>query len=177
VTPPVVEHGRLTLRLPQAADVPWIFHACQDPEIQRFTTIPSPYRAEDAVGWIRLAAELCASGRGYHFLVSLTETGELLGSCGLDLGEEPGRGEIGYWVDRDQRGQGVATAAVRALEWWATTELAVVETVLRIVEANTASIRVAERCGYVLTGPDDDACKGQPTLRYVKQAERPPETA
>jgi RimJ/RimL family protein N-acetyltransferase len=168
VTAPVIERGRLTLRLPEAADVPWIFHACQDPDIQRFTTIPSPYRAEDAVGWIGFAAELCAAGRGYHFVVSLTETGELLGSCGLDLDEQPGRAEIGYWVDRDQRGQGVATAAVTALESWATTELGIVEIVLRIAEANTASIRVAERSGYVVAGPDDGTCKGLPMLRFTK---------
>jgi RimJ/RimL family protein N-acetyltransferase len=168
VTAPVIEHGRLTLRLPAAPDVPWIFHACQDPDIQRFTTIPSPYRAEDAVGWIRIAAELCAAGRGYHFLVSLTETGELLGSCGLDVADQPGRGEIGYWVDRDHRGQGVAAAAVTALEAWAADELGIVETELRIAVANTASIRVAERCGYMVAGPDADTCKGLPMLRFRK---------
>jgi RimJ/RimL family protein N-acetyltransferase len=171
VTGPVVEHGRLTLRLPAAADVPWIFHACQDPDIQRFTTIPAPYRAEDAVAWVRIAAEQCAAGRQYHFLIGLTETGELLGSCGLSLHDEPGRADIGYWVDRDQRRQGVATAAVTALEWWATRELGIDQTVLRIAETNVASIRVAERCGYLLAGPDDEPLRGLPMLRFVKSAE------
>jgi RimJ/RimL family protein N-acetyltransferase len=166
---PLIEHGRLTLRLPDASDVPWIFHACQDPEIQRFTTVPSPYRADDAVGWVRYAAEQSAADQEYHFLVGLTETGELFGSCGLRrLASPPGRAEIGYWIDRDHRGLGVATDAVLAVETWAVRELAIVETVVRIAEPNLASIRVAEKSGYRLLGPAEQTCKGLPTLAFAK---------
>lgn len=166
--PPVIEHGRFTFRLPDAVDLPWIFQACQDPDIQRFTTVPSPYGADDAVEWIRHAADECAADRAYHFVVALTETGELLGSCGIGCDEDPSRAELGYWVDAHQRRQGVATAAVTAVEGWAVRELGIVEAALRIAEPNVASIRVAERCGYQLVGPDDTTCKGLPTLRFTK---------
>ncbi len=56
MTPPVLEQGPFTLRLPRAEDVSWIFHACQDPEIQRYTMVPVPYRPADAVTWVTDAA-------------------------------------------------------------------------------------------------------------------------
>jgi RimJ/RimL family protein N-acetyltransferase len=169
VKAPVIEHGAFTLRLPAASDVPWIFAACQDEDIQRFTSVPSPYTPADAVGWITRAAEQCAAGREFHFLISLTDTGELLGSSGVLLSDAPGRGELGYWVDRDARRRGVATGAIAALERWSAARLGVVETFLRIAEANMASQAVAERCGYEVVGRDPEPCKGLPVLLFAKR--------
>jgi RimJ/RimL family protein N-acetyltransferase len=169
VEPPVIEHGPLTMRLPSVVDIPWIYAACQDPDVQRFTTVPSPYLPEHAVGWVSLAADLCAQDEEFHFVVSLTETGELLGSAGLRRDTAPGRFEIGYWVERDARRRGVATSAVRALEAFAASALGMQETFLRIVEGNEASMAVARRCGYAPAGPDPEPCKGLPVQVFRKR--------
>jgi RimJ/RimL family protein N-acetyltransferase len=169
VKPPVIEHGAFMFRLPVASDVPWIFQACQDEDIQRFTSVPSPYTPTDAVAWIARAAEQCAAGREFHFLISLTDTGELLGSSGVVLGETQGRGELGYWVDRDARRRGVATNAITALEQWSAAQLDVVETYMRIAELNVASQAVAGRCGYTLVGRDPEPCKGLPAVLLAKR--------
>ncbi len=164
MTPPTIEHGPLTLRLPTAVDVPWVYAACQDEDIQRFTTIPSPYRPDDAVAWVAVAAELCDADREFHFLISLTETGELLGSAGLRPGAAPSRAEIGYWVERYARRRGVASTAVLALERWGASTLGLRECFLRVAEGNAASMAVARRCGYELMGPDAEPCKGLPVV-------------
>src|SRR5262245_45291679 len=109
---PVLEEGPFTLRLPSAEDVSWIFHACQDEDIQRFTLIPTPYRPADAVAFIAFADECCAAGTALHFVVARTETGELLGAASLDLTQGDGVGELGYWVERWSRRQGVGRAAI-----------------------------------------------------------------
>ena len=166
--PPVIEHGPLTLRQPGPGDVPWIYHACQDEDIQHFTTIPSPYTPDHAVGWVGQAAALCAEDREFHFLISVTETGELLGSAGLRRDENPRRGEIGYWVERDSRRRGAARGAVLALERWAVVTLGLEETFLRIAEGNEASMAVARGCGYEVVGPDLEPCKGLPVLVFRK---------
>jgi RimJ/RimL family protein N-acetyltransferase len=165
---PLIEYGPLTLRAPGPADVPWIYHACQDEDIQRFTTIPSPYTPDHAVGWVGQAAALCAEDREFHFLISVTETGELLGSAGLRRTDDARRGEIGYWVERDSRRRGAATRAVLALERWAATTLALEETFLRIADGNEASMAVARRCGYEVVGPDLEPCKGLPVIVFRK---------
>lgn len=50
------------------------------------------------------------------------------------------------------RGRGVATAAVRLLTDWGFSERGLLRLELLISVENVASIRVAERCGYVQEG-------------------------
>ena len=120
VRPPVLEEGPYTLRLPRTEDVSWIFHACQDEAIQRFTLVPVPYLPSHAVGYVTAAEECCAAGTALHFVVALTESGELLGAASLGLTTRgDGAGELGYWVERDARRQGVARRAIAALERFA----------------------------------------------------------
>jgi RimJ/RimL family protein N-acetyltransferase len=60
--------------------------------------------------------------------------------------------ELGYMVVRAARGRGVATAALRLLTEWAFDELGLLRTELLISVENSASKRVAKRCGYVREG-------------------------
>jgi RimJ/RimL family protein N-acetyltransferase len=166
--PPIIEEGPFTLRLPRAEDVSWIFHACQDEDIQRFTGVPVPYAPADAVAWIGLAAAQCEQGDELQLLVSLTESGELLGAASLDLTHGDGRGEIGYWVERDARRRGAASAAVRALERYGSEVLHLRETFLRIVEGNVPSEALAVAAGYLPAGRDPEPCKGKVALVYTK---------
>ena len=48
---------RIRLRLPNEQDIPAIVEACQDPEIAKYTTIPTPFRKAHAEYWIRSAAQ------------------------------------------------------------------------------------------------------------------------
>lgn len=165
---PVIEEGPYTLRLPRAEDVSWVFHACQDEAIQRFTDVPTPYRPSDAVDWVHRAAEWCRMGSQLHFVVARTETGELLGAASLKLDGADGRGELGYWVERYVRREGVARSAIQALEIHARDVLLLSEIVLRIAEGNAASRALALSCGYRLTGQHAEPCKGDVALIYTK---------
>lgn len=60
--PVVLTTPRLLLTAPTEADIPAVFDACQDPLIQRYTTVPSPYALEHAEGYVARAAESWASG-------------------------------------------------------------------------------------------------------------------
>jgi RimJ/RimL family protein N-acetyltransferase len=166
--PPIIEEGPFTLRLPRAEDVSWVFHACQDEDIQRFTMVPTPYRPSDAVAWVASASETCATGTALDLLVMVTETSELLGAASLKLTAGDGRGEIGYWVERDARRRGVASAAVAALERHGADALGLSEVQLRIAEQNVASRALAEAAGYELVGAAAMSCNGLPAVIYVK---------
>jgi Acetyltransferase (GNAT) domain len=56
-------------------DVPAIVAACQDPEIPRWTSVPSPYAESDALGWLESRDE-------EKLGVVDSASGELLGSIG-----------------------------------------------------------------------------------------------
>jgi RimJ/RimL family protein N-acetyltransferase len=60
--------------------------------------------------------------------------------------------EVGYWLRPSAWGEGFATEGVNALVAWAFEGLCAERVALVTDEANRASCRVAERCGFVLEG-------------------------
>ena len=49
---PVLTDGPVTLRAHTRADIGPAYETCQDPEMQRWTTIPVPYLQEHAVAFL-----------------------------------------------------------------------------------------------------------------------------
>lgn len=113
----------------ETADAQWIFDACQDPQIQRWTTVPRPYLWEHATSF--------CSGEGVTEKVRWTIRGAGTDSRGLGLisvhAINDGAAEIGYWVAPWARGVGACTSAVGC----------VVDYVSGLGEANTVTARVA----------------------------------
>jgi RimJ/RimL family protein N-acetyltransferase len=136
-----LEDGDLALRPFVDEDVPAIVAACQDPEIPRWTSVPSPYTEEDARSYLAGAPNVHA------FAVVDRDTGALLGSVGFQLLNHS-RATSGYWVAREARGRGVATRALRLLSRWSLREHGLARVQLIVEPENVASIRVAESAGF-----------------------------
>jgi RimJ/RimL family protein N-acetyltransferase len=150
--PPTLRDGDLVLRPKRPADVEAITAACQDPEIPRWTLVPSPYSVEDARAFLKTSAEEEAAGKSVN-LLAVDATDRLLGSFSLmELDREPGYGEIGYWVAAEARGRGIATRAVRLLADWAREDLGLTRIEVLPHKDNPASRRVAEKAGFTDTG-------------------------
>jgi [ribosomal protein S5]-alanine N-acetyltransferase len=145
--------GTVRLRLLAESDVPAVADACNDPEIARFTTIPSPYSARHAREWIRQANRGLRSGTDLQAVVVNASTGELLGAVGLN-GIDPAtrRCAAGYWVTADARGRGVATRSLRLLCAHAFAELGIERIEAWIDPDNLPSLKVAERVGFSREG-------------------------
>ena len=81
------------------------------------------------------------------------QEGRMLGSVGLHRTDwQLPRTEVGYWVRPSAGGRGHAAEGVRLLAGWALRELGAQRVELVTDELNTASRRVAERCGFTLEG-------------------------
>jgi RimJ/RimL family protein N-acetyltransferase len=155
----VIEAGPFTLRPWQPDDTSWLYRACQDPEIQRWTTVPSPYTAGDAATFVRRHAVPQPEPDGLaSFAVTVTETGELLG-CISFVRREGDRGEIGYWTAAEGRGRGAMPAALDALARWGHAVLGLREVEVRVAQGNTASQRVALKAGFARAGEHPGAGK------------------
>ena len=141
----------LLLRPWRPDDVEAVWRACQDPEIQRWTTVPSPYTRKDAERWIGAAAEDWASGEATFACVN-SGSGELLGSFGLHDGDDEGGPMIGFWVAATARGRGIATRGARRIVEWTFKDLQVPRVRWAAYVGNYASREVAERVGFVLEG-------------------------
>ena len=80
-------------------------------------------------------------------------TGRIVGGSGLHRIDWSARVfEIGYWLREDAQGHGYASETVRLLTRLAFDELDANRVELRIDARNFASLRVAERVGYVVEG-------------------------
>lgn len=150
---PVVLHTeRLELSVPTEADIDAIFEACQDPAIQRYTTVPSPYTREDAESFIPRVAEQWAGDQ--HRTWAMRHEGELVGTVGLYRLNGGGDGELGYWVSPQARGQGFITEASRAVLAWGFSAdgPALVRIEWHASVGNIASARTARALGFRYEG-------------------------
>ncbi|MPQ97076.1 GNAT family N-acetyltransferase [Modestobacter sp. I12A-02628] len=142
---PTLRGAGLRLRPWRDDDADAVAAACQDPEIQRWTTVPVPYRHEDAAFFVGpLARQTWAEGGA---LFAVEGAGGLLGSMGLHHLVD-GLGAVGYWTVPAARGRGVTSEALRVLSRWLLTERGAVRVELVAEPANTGSCRVAERAGF-----------------------------
>ncbi|MFL6139062.1 MAG: GNAT family N-acetyltransferase [Frankiaceae bacterium] len=146
--------GVVLLRPWRPDDAAAVHAACQDPEIQRWTTVPSPYAEADAVEFVSsLAPAGWASGGELTFAVVAED--RIVASVGLmrGSGRVSGRaGAIGYWAAPDGRGRGYVTRAVRLVCGWAFGELGLARVQWHAEVGNAASRAVAERAGFRMEG-------------------------
>ncbi|MFE5394673.1 GNAT family N-acetyltransferase [Streptomyces sp. NPDC056568] len=142
---------RLVLRPVGRQDTDAVYAACQDPDIQRWTTIPSPYLPEHAKGFTeQMVPDGLANGSMFTFGLFLP-AGDLVGVLGVTV-VSPGVGEIGFWGTKEYRGRGYTTEAAVAVARWAFTERAIDRLEWRAEVGNTASRAVALRAGFTMEG-------------------------
>ena len=114
--PVILRTERLVLSMPTLADVDAITAACQDPEVSRWTTVPSPYTRKDGEDFVGLVADWWADG--VETVWAIRRSDELAGMIGLHKitsHAHGGEAEIGYWGTAAHRGQGVMGEAGRAV--------------------------------------------------------------
>lgn len=144
---------RLLLRPFGPQDTYRVHAACQDPDIQRWTVIPSPYRLTDAeLFTTKLAPAGWQDDSAYGFALVLREAGTLVGALGIDRRSRPGTYEVGYWSTKEHRGRGYVTEAVLGSARWAFASLGADRLEWRAEIGNLASRAVALRAGFRLEG-------------------------
>jgi RimJ/RimL family protein N-acetyltransferase len=135
------------LRPVRESDVQAIVRACQDPEIARWLPhLPHPYRVEDAQSFVEQATDGRELGSEWAFAI-VDETAALLGVISVRLTDEPPT--VGYWMAREARGRGVATAATISISQWTFETFRPPRLALHAEPENRASVRVAEKSGFV----------------------------
>jgi RimJ/RimL family protein N-acetyltransferase len=128
-----------------------VYAAAQDPDIQRWTTIPSPYLREHAESFTEhIAPDGWTNGSMFTFGVFLPE-GELAGMLGITM-RSLGVAEIGFWATKEHRGNGYTTEATLTAARWTFTHISVDRIEWRAEVGNAASRAVAERAGFTIEG-------------------------
>ena len=145
--------GEIALREWRDGDGEAIVDPLNDPEIARWTQVPSPYTRSDAAEFIASMRAALARGDELALAIASAASGELLGSISVRLTSlEHRRGEIGYLVFRGARGRGVAPRAVRLLARHAIESAGLARVGILTAVGNAGSQRVAEKAGFTREG-------------------------
>jgi RimJ/RimL family protein N-acetyltransferase len=123
-----------------------------DLDVRRYTGFPEP----PDVNWLPRHLERYERGRQEGTRAAwaiVDDDGAFLGlALAPNIHADEREVELGYAVAPSARGRGVATWALNELTRWAFDELGALRAELIIAADNAGSVRVAERCGYVLEG-------------------------
>lgn len=113
---PTLATNRLILRAPTLNDLSDIVNHINNPKIADATaTIPHPYKQENAVSWVKMAAEGFEKKELYIFGIQHQKVGELIGGIGLHLNPTHHQAELGYWLSEIYWNQGMMTEAMASV--------------------------------------------------------------
>ncbi|MFC6577104.1 GNAT family N-acetyltransferase [Planomonospora parontospora] len=135
-------------------DLPAMAALFDEPQVDRWTPLRSPFTLETARAYLARARQGRAAG--LRLQLAVTEDG------GAPLGEvllfraspDERDAELGYAIGAAHRRRGLATRAVRLMTDYAYDTLAMDRVLLRIAPDNEASAAVARSAGFRLT--DDE---------------------
>ncbi len=137
--------GRVQLRDVEADDLPLFFEHQRDPIAVAMVAFNSRDRAAFDQHWEKLLANDACLKK------TIVADGQIAGNI-LSWSSDGNR-ELGYWIDRALWGRGIATEAVSAfLRLEQTRPLHA-----GVATHNAASIRVLQKCGFTLLGPEEAA--------------------
>lgn len=115
-----------------------------------------PKDVEDVISFIknRTSREMNVTGTWFQFVVTLKETGEIIGDIGLHFTDSSNdQVELGCTVAREQQGNGYAKEALNEVISYLFDQLDKHRLLASIDPANTPSIRLFESLGFRM---DDD---------------------
>ena len=174
-----LETPRLLLRDFTAGDWPAVLAYQRDPRYLRLYEWADRTPAEvQAFVQMFIDQQHAEPRTRFQFAVTLRQTGELLGNCGIRRDSPVSHeAEIGYEIAPDQWGRGYASEAVAATVRFGFETLRVHRITAWLVADNVASARVLEKNGFQLEGRlrDKEAYKGRywDVLMYARLVDTP----
>ena len=157
---PTIQHGQFTLRPLSESDIEAIYQSCQDPLIPQFTTVPANYTIELAQDFVRSKTpRLFDEHKAIHWVLTINKdvspaalkvAGEtFLGPFSIHGIEEHNHiGEIGYWLNKDVRGNGYGSIGCQMVTNYAFETLGFRRLAGLVDSDNQTSKKVLQTAGY-----------------------------
>jgi RimJ/RimL family protein N-acetyltransferase len=148
VEPPAapLTDGVVTVRLRRVSDVDAIAAASRDPDTRRWLD-DEPMDDEARRTSVARVEQAWASGRAAPLVIADAESDEPIGLVNVQFHDDE-VATVAYSVFPERRGRGIAPRATRLVAEWALSDLGLRQLLLEADQANAASVRVAEKCGF-----------------------------
>lgn len=150
---PILETERLILRRMKVEDAGDMYeYACQ-PEVTKYLTW-SPHTSRDYTrDYLTYVQKQYEEGEYYDWALIYKEEMKMIGTCGFtSFDDENNAGEIGYVLNPDYWGKGLAAEAVREVLKFGFQRLNLHRIEAKHIEGNNQSRRVMEKCGMSYEG-------------------------
>ena len=146
---PTFETKRLFLKkiTKECVDDVWEYRS--DPAVSRYLLWSPDKDKLHTETYLQYLQELYDKGKFYDFGIFLKENGKMIGTVGfttIDLHKN--EASVGYVLNSKYWGQGIATEALERIIEFGFSELEFDSLFARLMEENTASKRVLEKCGF-----------------------------
>ena len=143
----MIETERLIFRPFTEEDLPKLIAQRSDPDVNRYLGGPARQNAEALAARLKFYMD-CYDKFGFGSCAMIwRETGEMIGTAGIQPLEDTGEIEVGYSIIKPYWGRGIGTEAAKG--WMAHGfNTAGLERIVAVaVEENTASRRIMEKLG------------------------------
>ena len=148
---PEAKHELVTLRPIVEADLPVWYAYLSTPAVFEHTSwnLSSPSELLPYV-W---APEAFTESSLLRLAVALRSTGELVGTVGFHTVSPQNRSaELAFDLSPTVQGQGIATHVAQLLVAWAHASVGLLRVQATVLESNTRSAAVLQRCGFIREG-------------------------
>ncbi len=150
---PTIRTERLTLRKLSISDSADMYDYSRRSVVTKYLLWTEHESETQTYNFLCDVCDWYKRGAYFDWAVTLTDGGKMIGTCGFTSFDfEHGRVEVGYVINPDFWGKGVATEAVSAVIEFAFKELGANRVEVHFIEGNNASLRVAEKCGMTFEG-------------------------
>ena len=150
---PTISTERLILRKISLDDVDDMYEYAKNAKLTEYLTwSPHPDKAY-TFEYVSYLQTRYKSGEFFDWAIILKESGKMIGTCGFTRFDfRHNFGEIGYVVNPDYQGRGIATEAVGAVMRFGFDNLALNRIECRYMIENEASRRVMEKNSMIFEG-------------------------
>ncbi len=156
-----LETERLVLAVPSDEDAPFLYELVGGADRMEMTAgliWDGPDDISDTIGFIRQAQTESFGDGGFHWAIhdrtgqSSGATGTTIGMIGARPSDQPGRGDVGYWLGKPYWGQGLMSEALTAVLDLSFGELDHEKMEAEIFTDNPRSMRLVEGLGMQREG-------------------------
>ena len=150
---PTLETERLILRGMRVSDAEDMFNYARRPSVTQYLTWDPHRSAEETREYLTYVGQRYRTGDFYDWALVCKEDSRMIGTCGFTSFNCPAdSAEIGYVLNPDYQGKGLATEAVRRVLDFGFGELNLHRIEAHFIEGNTSSLHLMERVGMTFEG-------------------------
>jgi ribosomal-protein-alanine N-acetyltransferase len=165
---PTLETDRLILRGMKVSDAADMFDYARRPQVTEYLLWTSHGDIAHTREYLTYIGQRYRTGDFFDWAVVYRENGRMIGTCGFtSFDYQADAAEIGYVLNPDFGGQGLATEAVRRVLDFGFGQMALHRIEARFMQGNDRSLRLMERVGMTFEGWARESMKVKGAYRTI----------